>query len=162
MLNIFANFRSHFEFRRNLSILTLILVFGLAFTACSTNDDIDMSGWTFTMFEGEAISNVVFANVFGTPPTPGSVFPRNLVYGTKSKYEMFAYLQKDRPDKKRVDVPYADIKDGLEFYENILINSTQKQQILDKLASDEYIVIGIDLEIEEGPGMVGILAIFRQ
>ena len=48
------------------------------------------------------------------------------------------------------------------MYEGLVINSAQKQQILDKLASDEYVVVGIDQEIEEGPGKVGVLAVFKQ
>ena len=163
MLNIFAILRSHYQNRRNFSIfLALIFIISLIFTACSTdNGDIDMSSWTLTVFNFN-ISNTDFTSAFGTSPTPGPDFPRNLVYGTKSRNEMFTYLNSNHSDKKYVDQPYTYVNFALEYMVNVFINSTQKQQILDKLSSDEYVVVGMDQEIDEGPGKVGVLAIFRQ
>ena len=160
MLNIFANFRSHFEYRRFFSNLVLVFVFGFgfAFTACSTNDDIDMSGWTFTVFNTR-ISVAEFSSSFGTPPTPVLEFPINIAFGTKSKYEMFAYLDSYPSVTKAADVPYEYINTALEYNVGLYINSAQKQQILDKLASDEYVVVGM---IDVDTGKVAILAYFKQ
>ena len=165
MLNIFAVIRSHFQYRRNFSILALIFIISIIFSACSSDSsgsgDIDKSSWTFTVFNF-SISNTDFDSAFGTPPTPGPEFPRNLVFGTKSRNEMLTYLNSNHSDRKYADQPYENINAALENAVDVYINSTQKQQILDKLASDEYVVVGIDQEIDEGPGKVGVLAFFKQ